>query len=586
MSEVQRRAQHEQQVEELCAASLRALTGVTTLHFSGHQLHRGDRAIALPAPHLHPSLEEDDFRSFRGAADGIAQRINFSDAALHQQLGQSSARADNNAADPVTQLVFELLEQIRVEALVPAHQPGLQRNLRQRFEAWSLGLHHAGHTDSATGILLYTVLQVCRARVTGEPVVAETEDLLEATRLAIAPWLGHDLAGLRRHRYDQATYAHHALAIAQHVGGLAASVQKKSDTATQQRHTRAAFSLWVPTPLPASVSENTAFNARNPFSLDAQDSYRIFTTAYDKELLASSLVRPALLTTYREQLDQRIASQGFNPHRLARELSAVLALPTRDGWDSGQEEGYIDGRRLAQLVSSPTERRLFRTERITLASDAVVGFLIDCSASMKAHIEAIAMLTDVLARVLEQIGVASEILGFTTGAWNGGRAQRDWVKAGRPDYPGRLNEACHLVFKAADTPWRRARPGIAALLKADLFREGLDGEAVQWACQRLRGLESSRIESRRILLVISDGCPQDSATSLANGPVIGPLYLDNHLKEVVQRQSLSGIEIYGVGVGLDLSPYYRYSHVIDLSDLGGNRVFSDVVALMGKGRQG
>ena len=58
--------------------------------------------------------------------------------------------------------------------------------------------HDAGLTDSARGLLLYTVAQICRARVTGEPVLEETEDLIEATRAALAPALGHDLAGLRR----------------------------------------------------------------------------------------------------------------------------------------------------------------------------------------------------------------------------------------------------------------------------------------------------------------------------------------------------------------------------------------------------
>jgi cobaltochelatase CobT len=42
------------------------------------------------------------------------------------------------------------------------------------------------------------------------------------------------------------------------------------------------------------------------------------------------------------------------------------------------------------------------------------------------------VLVDVLVRALEQAGIASEVLGFTTGAWNGGRAQRDWAHAGRP----------------------------------------------------------------------------------------------------------------------------------------------------------
>jgi cobaltochelatase CobT len=197
---------------------------------------------------------------------------------------------------------------------------------------------------------------------------------------------------------------------------------------------------------------------------------------------------------------------------------------------------------------------------------------------MKEHAESVAMLVDVLARALEQAGIASEILGFTTGAWNGGRAQRDWLRAGKSAHPGRLNERCHLVFKSADTPWRRARPAIAALLKGDLFREGFDGEAVDWACARL----FARTEARKRLLVISDGSPMDSATNLANDAH----YLDHHLNDVVARHEQAGrVEIAGIGVGLDLSPYYSRSHVLDLAVSSGNQIFREITALIaGRGR--
>ena len=262
--------------------------------------------------------------------------------------------------------------------------------------------------------------------------------------------------------------------------------------------------------------------------------------------------------------------------RLARELKALLSQPQRDGWDSAREEGLIDGRRLAQLVASPTERRLFRVEREEPAADCVLGFLIDCSGSMKQHIEAVAMLVDVFVRALEQAGVASEVLGFSTGAWNGGRARRDWQRAGRPAKPGRLNERCHMVFKAADTTWRRARPDIAALLHAEAFREGIDGEAVDWACERL----NARDETRRILVVISDGCPMDGATHLANDLQ----FLDRHLRQVVMRHEREGrIGIFGVGVGLDLSPYYSRSQALELSSLHGHAVFRDMLAMLGGG---
>ncbi|MBS0317811.1 MAG: cobalt chelatase, partial [Proteobacteria bacterium] len=284
-------------------------------------------------------------------------------------------------------------------------------------------------------------------------------------------------------------------------------------------------------------------------------------------------VRAALLAEYRERLDARIAAQGINLGRLARQLKALLATPQSDGWDGAQEDGRIDGRRIAQLIASPTERRLFRAERIEPVADCLVSFLIDCSGSMKGQIEPVAMLVDVFARALEIAGVPCEVLGFTTGAWNGGRAQRDWLRAGRPRHPGRLNEVCHMVFKAADTPWRRARRGIAALLKADLFREGIDGEAIDWAVSRMEG----RGERRRILLSVSDGSPMDAATHLANDEH----YLDHHLRQVVQRREAgSGVEILGVGIGLDLSPYYSRSQVLDLAGSSGNQLCRELIELI------
>ena len=562
-------ARTQQRVEELCAAAIRALAGERELHFRARRLHRGARALPIFGPHLMPSVEHDDFDSFRGAADGMALRLRHSDAALHRSLVP---------ADATRRWVFELLEQIRVEALVPPAMPGVAHNLRHRFERWSLAFHHAGGTDGAKGLLLYTVAQICRSRVSGEPVTEATEDLLEATRAGIVPQIGHALAGLKRERGNQARYAVHALAIADWVGAQldaaaaeAGARAPDEDEAKDVRERR--FGLLID--FDAEADDGIAsVDAGTPRPLDdAAGGYRVFTTAYDREVRAASLARRELLVEYRARLDERIAAQGVNVARLARELQRLLALPASDGWDDGQEEGRIDGRRLATLVASPAERRLFRSERVAPTADCVAALLIDCSGSMRQHIESVAMLTDVLLRAFEQAGVATELLGFTTGGWNGGRALRDWNRAGRPPQPGRLNEALHLVFKDADTPWRRARRDIAALLKADLFREGIDGEALDWACQRLKAREAQR----RLLFVVSDGCPMDSATALANGEH----YLDQHLREVVARRERDGrVAIHGIGVGLDLSPYYARCQALDLRAPPGNRVFREVLDLI------
>ena len=565
-------ARHQQRVEELCAASIRALTGQADLHLRAHRLHRGRRALPVFGPHLQPSLADDDFGSLRGAADAIALRLLHSDHALHRALCP---------ADPVARWVFELLEQCRVETLAPASWPGVARNLRHRFEQWSLAFHRSGLADGASGLLLYTIAQVARARIGAQPVLEATEGVIEATRGAIAPVLGPALAGLRRERANQAAYARHALAIADQVVAMLrqAADEAGGDAPADETDTREGFALLFDfdgevDDAPASAASGTrrAVDA-------AAGAYRVFTTAHDVEQRAGTLVRTALLAEYRETLDRRILAQGFNVARLARRLQWLLAAPTRDGWDDDQDAGHIDGRRLAQLVVSPAERRLFRIERQVPVANCVVAFLIDCSGSMREHTASVTMLVDVFVRALEQAGVASELLGFTTGGWNGGRAASDWQRAGRPAQPGRLNEVCHLVFKDADTPWRRARRDIAALLKADLFREGIDGEAVEWACARL----AVREEERRLLIVVSDGCPMDTATGLANDP----RYLDRHLRDVLRRQEQpGGVEIFGVGVGLDLSGFYGRSCTLDLSTPPGNQACVEIVEMLaGRGRR-
>jgi cobaltochelatase CobT len=116
---------------------------------------------------------------------------------------------------------------------------------------------------------------------------------------------------------------------------------------------------------------------------------------------------------------------------------------------------------------------------------------------------------------------------------------------------------------------------VTALLKPDLFREGIDGEAVDWACGRLM----ARSEARRILVVISDGCPMDGATALANGAH----YLDEHLQAVVARREREGVvAIRAVGVGLDLSPYYRRSLAIDAAAPPSHAVLRDIAQLIGR----
>ena len=574
---VQAHSRRQQALDELCAATLRAVSARRQVHYKGALLFDGAAQLPSFAPHLHPhaqlrNLDADaprpDLTSFRGAADGVALRLRHSDAALHRSL---------RPAKPMARRVFDLLEQYRAESLVSAHWPGVRRNMRERFSAWSRAFVQGRLHESAQGILLLTVAQVCRARITGDAVDEALQDLLEATRFGLVPRIGHALAGLRRNREKQADFAVDALAIAAVVAQLAedaapAATPKKDTETPDDEDEDAWLQIWVDFEAGEESGLASALVARDAPQSGAA-GYRAFTTAYDREASASSLVRAAQLTELRATLDIAVAQTGINPARLARALQALLAQPLDDGWDSGQESGLIDGRRLAQLVSSPTERRLFRTPHQTPVTNCVVGLLLDCSGSMKQHMAQLAPLLDVLLRALELAGAHTELLGYTTGAWNGGRVMRDWRRAGKPAAPGRLNELCHIVFKDSDTPWRRGKSGVAALLKPDLFRECVDGEALRWAAARLAAVQAQR----RILLVFSDGSPMDGATVLANDTY----YLDRDLQATAAGIERAGqIELRGVGLGLDLSAFYARSVVLDMQNHRSAHTLGEILTLL------
>jgi len=567
----------QQQAEELCGALIRAVSGEKQLRHRGRHLELNGRPFAVRTPHLRTDVEKDDFRSFRGAADGIALRLKHSDPELHRELMPD---------DDIGAMIFEMLEQLRVESLVSEGHPGSRQNMIHRFRAWTQEFHHSGTTESHVGLLIYSIAQICWSRMTGLPADESTEGLVEPQRMMLAPHIGTYLAGMRRTSQDQAAYAENALGIVAVVNEIVDNLNNalKKDGDEDQEELKlpenlANFSLLLePEDGSGESTPTSGSQIRSARELAEQlESYQVFSRAYDREVESSNLVRKELLQELRERLDKRIAGQGINIPRLARELRRLLAAPRLDGWNFGEEEGYLDGRRLSSLVTSPDNRRLFKQERYQPHSNCQVTFLLDNSGSMREHIESIAMMVDVFARALEQAGAKTEVLGFTTGAWQGGRAFKEWQRKGRPANPGRLAELCHIVYKDANLPWRRSRRGMAALLKPDLFREGIDGEALLWAANRM----AARPEQRKILIVLSDGSPMESATHQTNPQD----FLDNHLKQVAAMIELGGeIELYGLGVGLDLGTYYRHHLAMDSSAPLDNAMFREVMQMISRRR--
>lgn len=554
-----------QTVPERCAAAIRALAGESGLHFRGGLLHRGDDRLAMSAPHLHPP-EGAPLDASRGAADGMALLLIHSNAAEHSRRSPETVSA---------RLVFDMLEQFRVESLAANELAGQRANLARRFDAWTLEFEASGLCETQLGLLLFTTAQMCHEKVRGTRMPDHIADLIESTRFHLGEQISTDVAALRRSRFSQEDFAWHALAIAERVSALCAEHASQGTSAASARARGGDFQLVFDQDDLADAPPVAGFGHSEALS-GSEGTYRVFSTIFDQVCPASELVRPDALAGLRASLDDLVAAQRINIPRLARTLRLLLSVPVDDGWESDVEEGRVDGSRLARLVTSSTERRVFRTEQKEVKTTAALTFLVDCSGSMKMHSEPVSVLVDIFARALDMADVRTEVLGFTTAAWNGGRLAKAWQRAGRPENPGRLNEARHLVFKDSESSWRRSRQGIGALLKPDLYREGIDGEAVEWACSRLAGENG-----RRLLVVISDGSPMDAATVKSNDEH----YLEHHLRDVVARQERSGtVEIFGLGVGLDLSPYYRNVEALDFSHGTTTALVRQVLELLARRR--
>jgi cobaltochelatase CobT len=233
-------------------------------------------------------------------------------------------------------------------------------------------------------------------------------------------------------------------------------------------------------------------------------------------------------------------------------------------WEFDLEEGLLDAGRLARIVANPLHSLSFKREKETRFRDTVVTLLIDNSGSMRGRpITIAAMTADLLARTLERCGVKVEILGFTTSQWKGGQSRRLWMESGKPAQPGRLNDLRHIIYKAADTPWRRARRNLGLMLREGILKENIDGEALAWAHNRL----AARGEQRRILMVISDGAPVDDSTLSVNPGN----YLEQHLREVIRFiENNSEVQLLAIGIGHDVTRYYRRAvTLMDADELGG-----------------
>ncbi|MBO9709709.1 MAG: cobaltochelatase subunit CobT [Caulobacter sp.] len=558
----------------------------------------GKRAVL---PHPPRDLNSREAARIRGLADQMALRL-----AHHDPLAHARARPGS----PDGQAAFESIEQARLEAIGSNTLGGVRTNLTAALEdrLEKQGLTRNVATDRQSAPMAEILGLMVRERLTGDAPPDGAKALVDILRPDIEARAGKDLDRLAAAIHDQAAFAKVTREILRDLDlgedlseaedsndedegeeesqtdapdedqgegeGEQSDGSTPQEAETSDRETEAGDEDTVQSDDqgPAEDSDDTPDlgDGAKPARPDAPPAgaseplYKVYTTAYDEVVPAEDLCDPDELTRLRAYLDQQLAAFSSVVSRLANKLQRRLLAQQNRAWTFDLEEGMLDVARLTRVIVDPTAPLSFKQEEDVEFRDTVVTLLIDNSGSMRGRpIMVAAVCADILARTLERCAVKVEVLGFTTRAWKGGNSRDEWIKDGKPAAPGRLNDLRHIIYKAADAPWRRARKNLGLMMREGLLKENIDGEALMWAHQRL----VHRPEARRILMVISDGAPVDDSTLSVNSGH----YLERHLRQVIAEiETKSPVELIAVGIGHDVTRYYRRAvTIVDVEQLGG-----------------
>ncbi len=550
--------------------------------------------VPLPGRTLPPAQA----REARGFADSFALRLRHHNEKVH---------ASGAPPEPIARACYDAIEQVRYEALGATRFSGIRDNLTSAVEMRTAG-DPIVRADEASEVPLPTALSLMlREALTGEAIPSRAQAGVDMVRDDILSRIGTDLDSLTDALDDQRAFQSLTLDMLRNLdltlpdtpddsGGDETgeddgeTPEDDSDTDEEDEGEAEPQSSDARGELSDGEADGDSeqesdgeqemddgdpsdeegegmqpVRPNRPWTdLPENFDYTAYTRNFDEIVEAPELCDHEELDRLRTYLDSQLAGLQGIVTRLANRLQRRLMAQQNRSWDFDQEEGLLDAARLTRVVVSPGHALSYKMERDTEFKDTVVTLLIDNSGSMRGRPISIAAISaDIMARTLERCGVKTEILGFTTRAWKGGRSREAWLADGRPNGPGRLNDLRHIIYKKADEPWRRARRNLGLMMREGLLKENIDGEALLWAHTRLL----ARSEDRRILMVISDGAPVDDSTLSVNSAG----YLESHLRKVIDWiEKQSPVQLAAIGIGHDVTRYYKRSvTIMDVEQLGG-----------------
>ena len=574
------------------AATLRAIAENDELDVTFGKGAAGLRGQNIHVPLPNVGCDAEELNALRGVGDEFALKMRYHDDSVHARNAPRAGPA---------QEMFEWVEDARVASIGSLRMEGVARNLEAALEAVCKQAAFDTVTAETEAPLSVAVGLIVRQRLTGRPLPPSAENVVRFWRDFVEERAGAHIESLAECVYDQGEFAGRCRSLLADLG-FAAELEdlpemqendNEAETVEDGAEPDAEFAPEDVTLDEDSLGDEEGDGESTAVEMDADfdqeelgadsepdeapnhlpddagrirvdHNYQAFAERFDEVVCAEDLCEPDELLRLRQLLDQQLLALQHATSKLANRLQRRLLAKQNRSWEFDLDEGILDTSRLPQVVVDPMNPLAFKQEKQTQFRDTVVTLLIDSSGSMRGRsITIAAVCGDILGRTLERCSVRVEILGFTTSAWRGGQSRDEWIRAGKPPNPGRLNDLRHIIYKAADDPWRHARRNLGLMMREELLKENIDGEALIWAHNRL----VVRHEQRKVLMVISDGLPVDNSTLLVNPSS----YLEQHLKYAIETiENHSPVELIAIGIGHDVTHHYKRAVTItDAEQLGG-----------------
>ena len=571
------------------SSTLRAISKKKDIDINfGTDAYVDSNSVTLPLPSI--KLEDLEKREIRGVADSIALKFKYHNRKTHESLKPKSKVANK---------IFDSIEDARYESLGIIEYSGIKNNLEKNMEA-KYKNNHINKLINRNEIAIEDAAKlIIQEKLTNKKLSKDLLDITNTWRKDLEPIIQQSIDDLKFNILKQKDFSTISLKLSKELQSIQAEAdidqdnkdedqddidnedneqkqeneeenQNLSEQDTESEENLSSEQEDTDTDIIDDENSDSENNKdANPFytpPLEDKDkfSYATYTKKFDETINAQDLCDQDELLRLRSNLDKQIENMDNIISQLANRLQRKLMAQQNRWWEFNLEEGVLDAARLPRIIINPLQSLSYKKEIESEFKDTIVTLLIDNSGSMRGRpITVAALSADILTRTLERCGVKVEILGFTTRSWKGGKARDEWIQKGRPSNPGRLNEIRHIIYKSANNPWRRAKTNLGLMLREGILKENIDGEAIEWATERL----NKRSEKRKILMVISDGAPVDDSTLSTNSGS----YLDKHLRQVIKKtESNANIELLAIGIGHDVARYYKQAlTIVEVDQLGG-----------------